>query len=73
MQHLMYCGSHTRWETLFLLVYCIALCTAAATVGIDVPQFESFNTVPDKKLKISNLGLNYFSSEIYEEKNLQAI
>ena len=55
---LMYCGSYkfegsitAVHEPQYMrdkkyLVYCGASCTAAAAVGIDAPQFESFYTVP---------------------------
>ena len=57
---LVYCGSYifdgsnaTVHEPQYTrdkkyLVYCSTSCTAAAAVVIDVPQFESFYTVPEK-------------------------
>ena len=42
-----YTSRRTR-DTFFFLVYCGTSCAVAAAVGIDVPQFESFYTVPFK-------------------------
>ena len=52
-ESLVHCGLSTAaaavHERLFFsLVYCGTSCTAAAAVGIDAPQFESFYMVPFK-------------------------